>query len=34
MTPTERTGKEAKLATNQTAKMMIENDIKPLEPDI
>ena len=34
LTPTERTGEEAKLATNQTAKMMIENDIKQLEADI
>jgi hypothetical protein len=34
ITPTERTGEEAKLATNQTAKIMIENDIKQLEADI
>ena len=30
LTPTERTGEEAKLATNQSAKIMIENDIKQL----
>jgi hypothetical protein len=34
LTPTERTGEEAKLVTNQTAKIMIENDIKQLEADI
>ncbi len=34
LTATERTGEEAKLATNQTAKIMIENDIKQLEADI
>jgi len=34
LTPTERTAEEAKLATNQTAKSMIENDIKGLEADI
>jgi len=34
LTPTERTAEETKLATNETAKMMIENDIKQLEADI
>ena len=34
ITPSERTLEESKLATNQTAKMMIENDIKQLEADI
>ena len=29
ITPTEHSAEETKLATNQTAKMMIENDIKP-----
>ena len=31
LTPTERTGEEAKLATNQTALMMIESEIKNLK---
>ena len=34
ITPTERTAEGAKLATNQTAKMMIENDIKQFDADI
>ena len=29
ITPTKHSAEETKLATNQTAKMMIENDIKP-----
>ena len=34
LTPTQRTAEQAKLATNQTAKMMIEKDITQLEADI
>jgi len=34
LTPTERTAEEGKLATNQTAKMMIEQEITRLEAEI